>query len=70
MLVAIVIFVCFTVENASHTFYNAQTYLTEHCDGNMKQKRRSEHLNKTTHPEEKRKIIGDTFMTVCFIPFY
>ncbi len=44
------------VVDASDTFYHATTKI----DGRVSKK-----LNQTTHPEEKRKIIGDTFMRVA-----
>ena len=54
-----------TVVNASHTFYNAKTQLT--CDemDHPVKKWYSRTLNITSEPEEKRKIIGDTFIQVA-----
>lgn len=51
--------------NASHTFYNAVTMASgdRNCIGSQKQKTKM--LCQTTDPEEKRKIIGDTFMNVA-----
>lgn len=61
---------CFCCENrlavnASHTFYNAVTMTSgeRNCIGSQKQKTKM--LCQTTDPEEKRKIVGDTFMNVC-----
>ena len=54
----------FAVVRAAHTFYNGKTYVN--CDPNdpNSRKRRTNTLNTTVNPEEKRKIIGDTFMKV------
>ena len=54
---------CILVGNAAHTFYNAQTNVAENFDGKSTSIR-TQPLNITINPEEKRKIIGDTFMTV------
>lgn len=54
-----------TVVNASHTFYNGRTQLTANDMDNPIKKWSSRTLNTTSDPEEKRKIIGDTFMQVA-----
>ena len=54
-----------TVIRAAHTFYNGTTAISvTHSDGTSR-KRKSSTLNTTENPEEKRKIIGDTFMKVA-----
>ncbi|XP_046850432.1 GMP synthase [glutamine-hydrolyzing]-like [Xenia sp. Carnegie-2017] len=54
-----------TVINASHTFYNAKT-LQNSSDMDYPVKRwYSQTLNNSSDPEEKRKIIGDTFIQVA-----
>ena len=50
-----------SVIRASYQFYSGRTYITSDTDG---KKRKSNTLNTTVDPEEKRKIIGDTFMKV------
>jgi len=53
------------VINASHTFYNSTTIIpTPQPDGTVR-KCQTKILCQTVHPEEKRRIIGDTFMTVA-----
>ncbi|WAR14422.1 GUAA-like protein [Mya arenaria] len=47
------------VIKASHQFYNGRTYISSSAEG---KKRRTNTLCTTVDPEEKRKIIGDTFM--------
>ena len=55
----------FSVIRAAHTFYNGTTAIpVTHSDGTSR-KRKTSTLNTTENPEEKRKIIGDTFMKVC-----
>lgn len=51
----------FAVIRAAYQFYSGRTYITSDTDG---KKRKSNTLNTTVDPEEKRKIIGDTFMKV------
>lgn len=51
--------------NAAHTFYNGTTTLPISEEDRTPRKRISKTLNMTTNPEEKRKIIGDTFVKVC-----
>ncbi|XP_064642766.1 GMP synthase [glutamine-hydrolyzing]-like [Lineus longissimus] len=52
------------VVNAAHAFYNGTTSIPiNKCDPSRK--RRTKALNQTTDPEEKRQIIGDTFMRVA-----
>ena len=50
--------------NAAHTFYSASTTLPAE-DGHPGRVRKTKILSQTVHPEEKRKIIGDTFMLVA-----
>lgn len=52
------------VVNAAHTFYNGTTTLPISEEDRTPRKRISKTLNMTTNPEEKRKIIGDTFVKV------
>lgn len=54
----------FAVVNAAHTFYNGTTTLPISEEDRTPRKRISKTLNMTTNPEEKRKIIGDTFVKV------
>lgn len=53
--------------NAAHSFYNGTTTLPISDEDRTPRKRISKTLNMTTSPEEKRKIIGDTFVKVMFI---
>ncbi|XP_048837204.1 GMP synthase [glutamine-hydrolyzing] [Brienomyrus brachyistius] len=53
------------VVNAAHTFYNGTTTLPISEEDRTPRKRISKTLNMTTDPEEKRKIIGDTFVKVA-----
>uniref|UniRef100_A0A8C7GKB0 GMP synthase [glutamine-hydrolyzing] n=1 Tax=Oncorhynchus kisutch TaxID=8019 RepID=A0A8C7GKB0_ONCKI len=53
------------VVNAAHTFYNGTTTLPISDEDRTPRKRISKTLNMTTNPEEKRKIIGDTFVKVA-----
>ncbi|ELT99234.1 hypothetical protein CAPTEDRAFT_224299 [Capitella teleta] len=48
--------------NAAHTFFTAST--TVQCAEAAHRRRKTQPLNQTCDPEEKRKIIGDTFMNV------
>uniref|UniRef100_A0A8B9WSR0 GMP synthase (glutamine-hydrolyzing) n=1 Tax=Bos mutus grunniens TaxID=30521 RepID=A0A8B9WSR0_BOSMU len=50
------------VINAAHSFYNGTTTLPISDEDRTPRKRISKTLNMTTSPEEKRKIIGDTFV--------
>ncbi|CAI5775755.1 synthase [glutamine-hydrolyzing] isoform X1 [Podarcis lilfordi] len=50
------------VVNAAHSFYNGTTTLPISEEDRTPRKRISKTLNMTTSPEEKRKIIGDTFV--------
>lgn len=50
------------VIKAAHQFYSGRTYITG-CNGGKKRKTNT--LNTTVDPEEKRKIVGDTFMKVA-----
>nr|XP_024650758.1 GMP synthase [glutamine-hydrolyzing] [Macaca nemestrina] len=52
------------VINAAHSFYNGTTTLPISDEDRTPRKRISKTLNMTTSPEEKRKIIGDTFVKV------
>lgn len=53
------------VIRAAHTFYNGSTSLYVDKSDSSSRKRKTDTLNTTIHPEEKRKIIGDTFMRVA-----
>ena len=54
------------VLHSAQTFYNAHTTVVEKSSPDATpRKRRTKSLNMTTKPEEKRKIIGDTFVRVC-----
>lgn len=53
------------VVRAAHTFYNGSTSIhVDKADPNSR-KRKTDTLNTTVHPEDKRKIVGDTFMRVA-----
>ncbi|XP_078463774.1 GMP synthase [glutamine-hydrolyzing] isoform X1 [Lampetra fluviatilis] len=54
-----------TVVRAMHTFYNGTTTLPISEEDRTSRKRISKTLNTTSCPEEKRKIIGDTFVKVA-----
>nr|KAG5698957.1 hypothetical protein BaRGS_024878 [Batillaria attramentaria] len=53
------------VINAAHTFYSGTTSVPIDKNNPTSRKRKTNTLNTTTNPEEKRKIIGDTFMKVA-----
>ncbi|XP_041377694.1 GMP synthase [glutamine-hydrolyzing]-like isoform X2 [Gigantopelta aegis] len=53
------------VIQAAHTFYNGTTTVAIDKNNPNSRKRKTNTLNTTTNPEEKRKIIGDTFMKVA-----
>ncbi|XP_067851444.1 GMP synthase [glutamine-hydrolyzing] [Heptranchias perlo] len=53
------------VVNAAHAFYNGTATLPISEEDRTPRKRISKTLNMTTNPEEKRKIIGDTFVKVA-----
>ncbi|KAL8564485.1 hypothetical protein ACOMHN_017627 [Nucella lapillus] len=53
------------VVNASHTFYTATTSVPIDKNNPSSRKRKTNALNTTSNPEDKRKIIGDTFMRVA-----
>ncbi|XP_069474530.1 GMP synthase [glutamine-hydrolyzing] [Ambystoma mexicanum] len=53
------------VVNAAHSFYNGTTTLPISDEDRTPRKRISKTLNMTTNPEEKRKIIGDTFVKIA-----
>lgn len=55
----------FAVIRAAHTFYNGTTAIPVTQPDGTSRKRKTRTLNTTENPEEKRNIIGDTFMTVC-----
>lgn len=59
-----IFFSFFAVVNAAHSFYNGTTTLPISDEDRTPRKRISKTLNMTTSPEEKRKIIGDTFVKV------
>lgn len=59
------------VVNAALRFYNSSTVISGRKDQPAVKKLITKTLNATTNPEEKRKIIGDTFIkvrTCCFLP--
>lgn len=59
------LFCLFTiVVKAAHTFYNGSTSISVKTGDSTPCKRKTERLNTVVCPEEKRKIIGDTFMRV------
>lgn len=53
-----------SVIKAAHTFYNGSTCISVKTGDSTSRKRKTERLNTVVCPEEKRKIIGDTFMKV------
>lgn len=53
------------VVKAAHTFYNGSTSISVKTGDSTPRKRKTERLNTVVCPEEKRKIIGDTFMRVA-----
>lgn len=55
---------------AAHTFYNGSTSISVKTGDSTPRKRKTERLNTVVCPEEKRKIIGDTFMRVCNAFFF
>jgi len=60
--------VIFVAVHASHTFYSATTLMkvktVDRFGAPMTRKVKTKMLCQTTDPEEKRTIIGDTFMKV------
>uniref|UniRef100_H2QNM5 GMP synthase [glutamine-hydrolyzing] n=1 Tax=Pan troglodytes TaxID=9598 RepID=H2QNM5_PANTR len=56
---------CLHLINAAHSFYNGTTTLPISDEDRTPRKRISKTLNMTTSPEEKRKIIGDTFVKIA-----
>jgi len=55
-------YLLFIVIDASHTFYTANTLV---CDnGELHSRKYTKILCQCTDPEDKRRIIGDTFMNV------
>lgn len=57
------------VVKAAHTFYNGSTSISVKTGDSTPRKRKTERLNTVVCPEEKRKIIGDTFMRVWNVFF-
>ena len=53
------------VVSAALRFYTAQTIITVTTPDGQTQQKMTLPLHSVTNPEEKRKIIGDTFMKVC-----
>ena len=53
------------VVNASESFYNGTTAVPVDKKSPHSPKRTTKTLNCTVYPEEKRKIIGDTFMHIA-----
>lgn len=69
----IILSLCYSspVVNAALRFYNSSTVISGRKDQPAVKKQITKTLNVTTNPEEKRKIIGDTFIkvrTCCFLP--
>ena len=56
---------CLTVKDAGLLFYGASTKLEPGKDEPPGRQRRTRPLSSTGNPEEKRRIIGDTFMRVA-----
>ena len=56
---------CLTVKDAGLLFYGASTKLEPGKDEPPGRQRRTRPLSSTVNPEEKRRIIGDTFMRVA-----
>lgn len=57
----------FSVINARHQFYDGTTSIPVDSSDPMGRKRVTNLLCMTLSPEEKRKIIGDTFIKVCIL---
>ena len=57
-----------TVVNCALRFYNSSTVISGRKDQPAVKKQVTKTLNVTTNPEEKRKIIGDTFIKVIYLP--
>lgn len=57
-----------TVVNCALRFYNSSTVISGRKDQPAVKKQVTKTLNVTTNPEEKRKIIGDTFIKVINFP--
>ena len=57
-------FVWSSVVNAALRFYNSTTVISGKKDQSPVKKQVTKTLNVTTDPEEKRRIIGDTFIKV------
>ena len=53
------------VVKASNDFFNGDTTITETNEDGIKSARKTGLLCQVTHPEDKRQIIGDTFMKVA-----
>lgn len=53
------------MKNASQMFYAASTTLPPAKDDPLRRKRKTKSLSNTVQPEEKRRIIGDTFMRIA-----
>ena len=56
-----------TVVNAALRFYNSTTIISGRKDQTAVKKQVTKTLNVTADPEEKRRIIGDTFIKVRFV---
>ena len=61
------IFAPSTVVNAALRFYNSTTVISGKKDQSAVKKQVTKTLNMTADPEEKRRIIGDTFIKVRFV---
>ena len=55
---------CVAAVNAAHQFYTATTTFPHNRQDDKFRKTKTEILNRCVDPEEKRMIIGDTFMRV------
>ena len=56
-----------TVVSAALRFYNSTTVISGKKDQSAVKKQVTKTLNITADPEEKRRIIGDTFIKVRFV---
>lgn len=57
-------YIYWPVVSAALRFYTAQTIVTVTTPDGQTQQKMTPPLHSVTNPEEKRKIIGDTFMKV------
>ena len=61
------VFVSSIVVSAGLRFYNSTTVISGRKDQSAVKKQVTKTLNVTAEPEEKRRIIGDTFIKVRFV---